>query len=58
MVNFQELGVNQMTKMGINSNQLGNPNHYKRGLELAEAGKYQEALPCMQEHLRTTGGNA
>ncbi|NQT03904.1 MAG: glycosyltransferase family protein, partial [Planctomycetes bacterium] len=47
-----------MTKMGINSNQLGSPNHYKRGLELAEAGKYQEALSCMQEHLRTTGGNA
>ena len=38
----------------------GNPNHYhyERGLELAEAGKYQEALACMQEHLRTTGGNA
>ena len=37
-----------------------NPNHYhyERGLELAEAGKYQEALACMQEHLRTTGGNA
>ncbi len=38
----------------------GNPNHYhyERGLELAEAGKYQEALACMQEHLRTTGVNA
>ncbi len=38
----------------------GNPNHYhyEKGLELAEAGKYQEALACMQEHLRTTGGNA
>ncbi len=38
----------------------GNPNHYhyERGLELAEAHKYQEALACMQEHLRTTGGNA
>jgi tetratricopeptide (TPR) repeat protein len=37
-----------------------NPNHYhyERGLELAEAGKYQEALACMQDHLRTTGGNA
>ncbi len=38
----------------------GNLNHYhyERGLELAEAHKYQEALACMQEHLRTTGGNA
>ena len=38
----------------------GNLNHYhyERGLELAEAGKYQEALAFMQEHLRTTGGNA
>ncbi len=38
----------------------GNPNHYhyERGLELAEAGKHQEALACMQEHLRTTGVNA
>lgn len=25
---------------------------YRRGLELAEAGKYQEALNCIQEHLR------
>jgi hypothetical protein len=56
-----------MTLMGTNSNQigeqkhnnvLGNPNHYERGLELAEAGKYQEALVCMQEHLCITGGDA
>ncbi|MHC4112154.1 MAG: tetratricopeptide repeat protein [Planctomycetota bacterium] len=26
-------------------------NHHQRGLELAEAGKYQEALACIQEHL-------
>ncbi len=54
--------------MGSNSNPpggqrqnsvFGNPNYYyDRGLEVAEAGKYQEALACMQEHLRTTGGNA
>jgi len=25
---------------------------YQRGLELAEAGKHQEALVCLQEHLR------
>jgi hypothetical protein len=42
------------------NNMIGNPNHYhyERGLELAEAGQYQEALACMQEHLRMTGGNA
>ena len=56
-----------MAQMGTNSNQsgeqihnnaLGNPNHYEKGLELAEAGKYQEALVYMQEHLCITGGNA
>ena len=26
-------------------------NHHQKGLELAEAGKYQEALACVQEHL-------
>jgi pentatricopeptide repeat protein len=30
-----------------------NQNYYQRGLELAEAGKHQEALVCVQEHLRT-----
>ncbi|MDT8299976.1 MAG: tetratricopeptide repeat-containing glycosyltransferase family protein [Sedimentisphaerales bacterium] len=56
-----------MARMGSNSNQSGeqghnnvpgNRNHYERGLEFAEAGKHQEALACMQEHLRITGGNA
>lgn len=28
-----------------------NSNHHQRGLELAEASKYQEALACIQEHL-------
>ncbi|MHC4544306.1 MAG: glycosyltransferase [Planctomycetota bacterium] len=28
-----------------------NSNHHQRGLELAETGKYQEALACIQEHL-------
>ncbi len=28
-------------------------NTYQRGVELAEAGKYEAALSCMQEHLRT-----
>ena len=27
---------------------------YKRGLELADAGRYQEALACLREHLRAT----
>jgi len=34
------------------SGALGNSDHYQRGLELAEAGKYQESLTCIQEHLR------
>ncbi len=33
-------------------------NDYHRGLELAEAGKYQEALACLEEHLRTTDTDA
>lgn len=43
-----------MALMGKNSNQ----NHYERGLELAEAGQYQEALAFMQEYICTKGGNA
>jgi hypothetical protein len=35
-----------------------NPDYYQKGLELAEAGEYQEALTCMQEHLRTIGDDA
>ena len=35
-----------------------NSNHYERGLELAEAGKYQEALACIQEHLHTAPDDA
>jgi len=33
------------------NNAFENMNHYQRGLQLAEAGRYQEALVCMQEHL-------
>jgi hypothetical protein len=33
------------------NNTFENTNHYQRGLQLAEAGRYQEALVCMQEHL-------
>lgn len=56
-----------MAQMGTNSNQsgeqrnnnvLGNTDYYEKGTELAEAGNYQEALVCMQEHLCRTGGNA
>jgi glycosyltransferase involved in cell wall biosynthesis len=35
-----------------------NSDYYQRGLELAEAGKYQEALACVQEYLRTAPDNA
>jgi len=28
-------------------------NYYEKGLELAEAGKYQEGLNCIREHLRS-----
>lgn len=56
-----------MALMGTNSNPpsgqrqnnaFGKPNYYEKGLELAESGKYQEAISCMQEYLRTTSGNA
>lgn len=33
-------------------------NNYQRALELAEAGQYQQALTCMQEHLRTAPDDA
>jgi glycosyltransferase involved in cell wall biosynthesis len=35
-----------------------NVNHYERGLQLAEAGKHQEALAAMREHLRTAPPDA
>jgi len=56
----------QMT-MEPNSNPPGGPalngefpnvNHYERGLQLAEAGRHQEALACMREHLRTAPQDA
>jgi hypothetical protein len=36
----------------------GQLTHYQRGLELAEAGRYQEALTCIQEHLRISPEDA
>jgi hypothetical protein len=47
----QELGVKPMTTET-------NSNYYQKGLELAEAGKYQEALACTQEQLRTAPDDA
>lgn len=35
-----------------------NTGWYERGLELAEAGKHQEALNCMREHLRASPDDA
>lgn len=32
--------------------------HYQRGLELAEAGNYQDALACMTEHLQAAPDDA
>jgi tetratricopeptide (TPR) repeat protein len=40
------------------NNAFENLNHHERGLQLAEAGRYQDALVCMQEHLRTAPDNA
>jgi len=36
----------------------GNPAHYRGCLELAETGQYQQALTCIQEHLRTSPEDA
>ncbi len=33
-------------------------NHYQRGLELAETGRYNEALDCIQQHLQTAANDA
>jgi len=40
------------------NNPFENLNHHERGLQLAEAGRYQDALVCMQEHLRTAPDDA
>jgi len=41
-----------------NNNVYENANLHERGLQLAETGRYQEALVCMQEHLRTAPDDA
>ena len=41
----------------MQNNAIANAN-YERGLQLAEAGRYQEALVCMQEHLRSAPDDA
>ncbi len=38
--------------------ELGDSGNYRRGLELAEAGRYQEALTCIREHLRVSPEDA
>jgi pentatricopeptide repeat protein len=40
------------------NNTFESMNQYERGLQLAEAGRYQDALVCMQEHLRIAPDNA
>jgi tetratricopeptide (TPR) repeat protein len=40
------------------SGALGSSDNYQKGLELAEAGRYQEALTCIQEHLRISPEDA
>ena len=40
------------------NNAFGNTNNYEKGLQLAEAGRYQDALVCIQEHLRTAPDDA
>ena len=40
------------------NNAFDNLNHYEKGMQLAEAGRYQEALACMKEHLRTAPNDA
>jgi hypothetical protein len=42
----------------MRNNTFGNVNHYERGLELAEAGRHQEALVCIQQYLRTAPDDA
>ena len=37
---------------------IGNSDRYRKGLELAEAGRHQDALEYMQEQLRVTPDNA
>jgi Tfp pilus assembly protein PilF len=59
-------GVIQMTlEANMNPFNQQNPDHsleslnnYDRALEYVQAGHYQQALDCLQQHLRTVGGNA
>jgi len=54
----QRSAASQSSSGQRQNNAFGKPNYYEKGLELAESGKHQEALACMQEHLRTISGNA
>ena len=42
----------------VQNSALESSDQYNRAMELAQAGKYQEALDCMQEYLRSAGENA
>ncbi|MGD0785210.1 MAG: tetratricopeptide repeat protein [Sedimentisphaerales bacterium] len=37
---------------------IGSPNNYQKALELAEAGRHEEALVCIQEYLHSSPNNA
>ncbi|MHC4475136.1 MAG: glycosyltransferase [Planctomycetota bacterium] len=50
-----EIGSNRQDMQGAG---FGCPDHYKRGLDLAEAGRHQEALACIQQHLRSSPDDA
>jgi hypothetical protein len=53
----QEPNLNPLGKR-IESSTSPTVDTYERGLQLAEAGRYQEALICMQEHLHLAPGDA
>ena len=37
---------------------IGSPNDYQKALDLAEAGRHEEALVCIQEYLHSSPNNA
>jgi glycosyltransferase involved in cell wall biosynthesis len=51
------IGEKQMTNVK-NSDAFQQPHGYDAALELAQAGQYEQALDCMREFIRQTGGNA
>ena len=52
------IAANPRRKTRTRKAALGNPKNYQKALDLAEAGRHEEALGCIQEYLSSSPNNA